>query len=196
MTLLICLLQCLHQFPLLHPQTFLHTEDQQAHLFRVRYCRIPACPRGPVGGRRHRHMVHWWREQGRSGARGKWARNASRHDVEISLHERGGRGKGQPGQRVRPVKNQRDMQTRTCQLPPASFSSSRSRSFSLCLPLSKVVSGLLAMCLQEIDLSSSVMARSFSRWVPCRMSSRLLYSFRSSWIASIGGRWASCACKA
>ena len=60
--------------------------------------------------------------------------------------------------------------TRTCQLLPANFSSSRSRSFSLCLPLFKP--GLQwvrwwASIWQgwhvRTNLSSSVMARSFSR---------------------------------
>src|SRR6266702_1199079 len=89
MTLLVCLLHRLHEFLLPYPETFLHTEDQQAHLFHVGHCRVPACPRGTAKGRKRRHMVRWWREKGRSSAQGMWARDASRRNVEISLHERG-----------------------------------------------------------------------------------------------------------
>src|SRR6266702_3936600 len=94
MTLLVCLLHRLHEFLLPHPETFLHTEDEQAHQCHGWHCRVPACPRGTTEGRKRRHMVRWWREKGRSSARGMWARDASRRNVEISLHERGGRGKG------------------------------------------------------------------------------------------------------
>ena len=85
-------------------------------------------------------MVHWRGEKGRSSARGQWAPDASRRNVEIGLYvERVGQG----AYNVSIAEKPNVICTRTCQLLPASFSSSRSRSFSLCLPL---LHGVVSTC--------------------------------------------------
>ena len=173
MTLLVRLLHRLHEFLLPHPETFLHTEDQQAHLLHVRYRRVPACPRGAAGERSRRHMVHWRREKGRSSA---WARDSSRRDVEISLQ---GQGAQRQWGRIHPASSARAPANYCLLVSPIH---ALEASLSVCPYIRSRRQRLSCrwLCAHEIDLSSSVMARSFSRCVPCRMSSRLLYSFRSS----------------